>query len=92
MGERRGPDGAPVHTRLDEGLLRDLARRAGGRYEHGDGSGQAAAHAADGVRSGGNQEVRGQTIRAYDERFPWMAALAGVLLLAERAIPRRRRA
>lgn len=92
VGERRGPDGAPVHTRLDEGLLRDLARRAGGRYEHGDGSGQAAARAADGVRSGGNQEVRGQTIRAYDERFSWMAALAGMLLLAERAIPRRRRA
>ena len=92
VGERRGPDGVPVRTRLDEGLLRDLARRGGGRYEHGDGSGQAAARTADGVRSGGNQEVRGQTIRAYDERFPWFAAAAGMLLLVERAIPRRRRA
>jgi len=92
VGQRRGPDGAPVHTRLDEGLLRDLARRGGGRYEHGDGSGQAAVRAADGVRSGGNQEVRGQTIRAYDDRFPWFAALAGSLLLVERVIPRRRRA
>ena len=91
IGQRRGPDGAPVRTRLDEGMLRDLARRGGGRYEHGDGSGQAAARMADLVRSGGNQEVRGQTIRAYDERFPWLAAIAGMLLLVERTIPRRRR-
>lgn len=91
VGERRGPDGKPVQTRLDEGLLRQLARRGGGRYERGDGSGRAAIRLADAIRSGGGEEVRGQTIRAYDERFPWFAAVAGFLLLAERAVPRRRK-
>ena len=90
-GEKRGPDGAPVRTRLDEDALRDLARRGGGRYERADGSGRAALRIADAVRSGGGEEVRGRTIRAYEERFPWLAALAGILLLAERAVPRRRK-
>lgn len=89
--QRRGPDGTPVITRLDEDLLRRLARRGGGRYEQGDGSGRAALHLADAIRSAGGEEVRGRSIRAYDERFPWFAAAAGLLLLAERAVPRRRK-
>jgi Ca-activated chloride channel family protein len=90
VGQRRGPDGQPAVTRLDEALLRDLARSGGGRYERGDGGGRSALRVADAIRSSGGQEVRGQTIRAYDERFPWFAAAAGLLLLAERAVPRRR--
>jgi len=87
---RRGPDGTAVRTRLDETLLRDLARRGGGRYERGDGSGRAALRTADAIRSGGGEEVRGQSVRAYDERYPWFAAGACLLLLAERAVPRRK--
>jgi Ca-activated chloride channel family protein len=90
-GVRRGPNGEVVQTRLDEALLRDLARKGGGRYEHGDGSGRAALTLADAIRSAGGEEVRGQSIRAYDERFPWFAAAAGILLLFERAVPRRRK-
>jgi Ca-activated chloride channel family protein len=91
LGEKRDPAGEPVRTRLDEGLLRDLARRGGGRYERADGSGRAAIRVADAIRSRGDTEVRGRSIRAYDERYPWFAAAAGLLLLAERAVPRRRR-
>jgi len=91
VGQRREQDGKPVVTRLNEQLLRELARRAGGRYERGDGSGGAALRLADAIRSGGGEEVRGRSIRAYDERFPWFAAAAGLLLLAERAVPRRRK-
>lgn len=91
IGERRGPDGKLVLTRLDEALLRDLARRGGGRYEHGDGSGRAALRIAEAIRSGGDKEVQGQLIRAYDERFGWFAAAAALFLLAERAVPRRRK-
>jgi len=90
VGQRRGPDGTPVVTRLDEKTLRDLARRGGGRYERGDGSGQAALQTADAIRSGGGEEVRGQSVRAYDERYPWFAAAACLCLLAERAVPRRK--
>ena len=91
LGERRDPAGEPVRTKLDESLLRELARRGGGRYERADGSGRAAIRVANAIRSRGETEVRGQSIRAYDERYPWFAAVAGVLLLVERAVPRRRR-
>lgn len=91
VGNRRAPDGTPVKSRLDETLLRDIARRGGGRFERGDGSGRAGLRLADAIRSSGGEEVRGQSIRSYDERFPWFAAAAGLLLLVERAIPRRRK-
>lgn len=90
VGKRNDPEGRIVVTKLDESLLRDLARRGGGRYERGDGTGRAALHLADAMRSEGGVEARGQTVRAYDERFAWFAAAAGLLLVLERAVPRRR--
>lgn len=90
VGQRREADGSPVVTHLDEKNLRELARRGGGRYERGDGSGRAALRIADAIRSGGGEEVRGQSVRAYDERYPWFAAVACLCLLAERAVPRRK--
>ena len=91
VGQRRDQSGQVVRSKLDESLLRDLARRGGGRYERGDGTGSAALRLADAVRSEGGVEARGQTVRAYDERFHWFAALAGLLLVTERLLPRRRR-
>jgi len=91
VGAKRDAQGNVVNTRLDEATLRKLAQAGGGRYEHGDGSGTAGLRLVDPIRSGGTYEARGRTIRAYDERFPWFAAAAGLLLLAERLVPRRRR-
>jgi len=91
VGPKRDPNGAVVRTKLDEAMLRDLARRGGGTYERGDGTGRAAIHLADAMRSEGGVETRGQTVRAYDERFAWFAAAAGLLLAVERLVPRRRR-
>ena len=90
-GVKRDAQGEVVQTRLDEGALRELARRGGGRYERADGTGRAALRLVDPIRSEGSYESRGRSIRAYDERFPWFAAAAVGLLLAERLVPRRRR-
>jgi len=90
-GKRRDPEGRIVQTKLDEAMLRDLAKRGGGTYERGDGTGRAALHLADAMRSEGGVEARGQTVRAYDERFAWFAASAGLLLVLERLLPRRRK-
>jgi Ca-activated chloride channel family protein len=87
---KRDAQGHVVITRMDERTLRDLAQGGGGRYEHGDGTGRAGLRLVDPIRSGGSYEAKGRTIRAYDERFPWFAAVAGLLLIAERLIPRRR--
>lgn len=91
VGKRRDPEGRVVQTKLDEGLLQDLARRGGGRCERGDGTGRAALHLADAIRSEGGVEARGQTVRAYDERYAWFAAAAGFVLVASRLVPRRRK-
>ncbi len=88
-GAKRDAQGNVVITRLDERTLRSLADGGGGRYEPGDGTGRAGLRLVDPIRSGGTYEARGRTIRAYDERFPWFAAAAGLLLVAERLIPRR---
>jgi Ca-activated chloride channel family protein len=91
VGVKRDATGAVVSTRLDESALRDLARLGGGRYERGDGTGRAALRLSDPIRSGGSFEARGRSIRAYDERFGWLAAASGIVLLMERLVPRRRR-
>ncbi len=88
---KRDPEGNVVVTRMDEKALRDFARSGGGRYERGDGTGRAGMRMVDPIRSGGAYEARGRTIRAYDERYPWFAAAAAILLVAERLVPRRRR-
>jgi len=90
--EKRDPSGHVVITRLDEAALRDLVRRGGGQYERADATGRVALRIADAVRSDGGSETRGQTVRAYDERFGWFAAAAGLFLVAERIVPRRRKA
>jgi len=90
-GVKRAPEGNVVMTRLDEKTLRSLAQAGGGTYERADGTGRAALRLVDPIRSGGTYEARGRAIRAYDERFPWFAATAGMFLIAERLVPRRRR-
>jgi Ca-activated chloride channel family protein len=89
-GVKRDAEGNVVITRLDEKTLRSLAQQGGGRYERADGTGRAALRLVDPIRSGGMYETKGRTIRAYDERFPWFAAAAGLLLIAERLVARRR--
>ncbi len=92
VGSKRDAAGQLVVTHLDERLLAELARRDGGRYERGDGTGRAAMRLADPIRSEGEVETRGRAVRTYDERYHWLAACAGLLLLAERMVPRRRSA
>ena len=88
---KRDAEGRIVITRLDEKTLRSLAEQGGGRYERADGTGRAALRLVEPIRSGGAYEAKGRSIRAYNERFPWFAAAAGVLLVMEWLVPRRRR-
>lgn len=89
---KRDRAGHEVHTRLEENALRTLAREAGGRYERADGNGRAgrrAAALARGLEPGRN-DSGGRSLRAYDERFHWLAALAVLFLAGEAVVPRRR--
>jgi len=89
-GTKKDRAGVPVVTRLDPRRLEEIARRGGGLFVRGDGSGGAALQLLDPIRSEGAYEARGRSIRAYDERFHWLAAAAGVLLLLARLLPQRR--
>jgi Ca-activated chloride channel homolog len=93
VGVKRDREGREVRTRLGESSLRDLARSAGGRYEAADGSGRAgrrAAAFARGQEAANHGGKSGRTLRAYDERFHWLAAIAALLLAGEAFVPRRR--
>ena len=93
VGVKRDREGHVVTTRLVEDGLRELARRAGGQYERADGSGRAGRHAAAvarGLSLGARGDRGGRTLRAYDERFHWFAALAALLLATEAFVPRRK--
>ena len=89
---KRDRDGHEVHTRLDENGLRAMARDARGRYERADGSGRAGRRAASLARGlePGRNDGGGRSLRAYDERFHWLAALAVLFLAGESLVPRRR--
>ncbi len=95
LGWKREESGREVRTRLDEASLRKLARDAGGHFERADGSGRAGRRAAAFTRGherGDPGRLGSRSLRSYDERFHWLAALAALLLAAEMAVPRRRRA
>jgi Ca-activated chloride channel family protein len=95
LGWKRDASGREVRTRLDAAALRKLARDAGGQYEWADGSGRAGRRAAAFARGHERGELgrwSNRSLRAYDERFHWLAALAAFLLAAEMAVPRRRHA
>jgi len=81
-----------VTTKLAEEALRGLARAASGRYERADGSGRAGRAAAGYARGHERGDGGGRSLRAFDERFHWLAALAALFLGAEALVPRRRSA
>ncbi len=86
-GPRRAPDGRVVMSRLDLGLLRDLARESGGAtIRAGPGGAELAALVRDGIladhRAG---ELARQRALLPVERYQWPLALGLLsLLLAER--------
>lgn len=89
---KRDENGGPVRSRLDEDLLRRLARRTGGAYFSASRTGGELPRllAALGSVSRGD---RGQhLVERPVPRFPWFAAVAALLLALELGRARRRRA
>ncbi len=88
---KRDADGGAVRSRLDEGLLRTMARRTGGAFFSASRPGGELPRllAALGAVSRGG---RGQRLVEHPvPRFPWLAALAALLLAIELGRARRRR-
>lgn len=93
FSEKKGADGAPIITRLNETFLRSLAVASGGRYL---GSDLATLPGAVSGRLATLEQGRFDQLQAEIpiERFQWFAAMAlGILLLATAVeqLPRPRR-
>ncbi len=83
---RIGGDGAPVVTRLDEAMLKQIAAAGGGRYVALSDPGSLAGLAAELDRL---QRTRFDTKAAPQpiERFQWFAILGLLLIAAEIVLP-----
>jgi Ca-activated chloride channel homolog len=86
-GFTRGPDGEIVVSRLDDALLREVARRAGGRYIWlGEaGATDAAVRAVQGLDRTDGDPRRGVRQRP---RYAWFVLIALALLAADGVIGR----
>jgi Ca-activated chloride channel homolog len=87
VGNKLDRTGNIIVTRLDERLLRQIARRTGGVYQRVDPAGEAIqnivrlVNAAEGSPLGENERVNGI------ERFTLFASLALMLLSLEMLLP-----
>lgn len=76
-------DGNAVMSRLNETLLREIAKAANGFYLPLTGAKTMDTLYQRGLAPLPKTDAEAKTIRQYHERFPWFLALAIVLFLAE---------
>ena len=87
---KRDENGGPVRSRLDEGLLRDLARRTRGGYFAASRPGGELPRLL-GALSSVSRSGRGQrVVERPVSRFPLVALIAALLLIADVVRPKRR--
>jgi Ca-activated chloride channel homolog len=87
---KRDSDGGPVRSRLDEGLLRDLARRTRGGYfaasQAGGETGRLVATLGQLARGSRGERLVERAV----PRFPWFAGAAALLIAIDRVRRHRR--
>lgn len=82
-GFLRDDEGNVVTTRLDEGILQDLASATGGRYVRVAAGVTAFSDLVDDIAAGEGEEAESREITQFEEQFPIFLGLALVLLLVE---------
>jgi len=87
----KDPDGNVVKSRLDEGLLTQIAESTGGFYLLLGGARTIEALYETGLAPMPKSDKASRQIKRYHERFQWALLLAIVLLVAEMFVPERKR-
>src|SRR5436305_1950879 len=87
----KDPDGNVVKSRLDEGLLTQIAEATGGFYLLLGGARTIEALYETGLAPMPKSEKASRQIKRYHERFQWALFLAIVLLVGEMFVPERKR-
>jgi Ca-activated chloride channel family protein len=80
-GQRKLPDGSPVLTRLEEGALRAIAEKTGGRYFRAAGA-VGLPDLWEELSRMEKSEIEGRTTVVWEERYALLAFPALLLLLA----------
>ena len=91
VGYQEDSDGNMVLSRINEDVLKDVAKAGGGRYVLAGGSTSAAAIIAEELDGLEKTVAESEITSARVERFQWFVALALVLLMVGQLIPDRRR-
>jgi len=86
----KDPDGNAVKSRLNEALLRDMAREAGGFFMLLSGANTMNLLYQRGLAPLPKSELASQRIKRPHERYQWFLGLAIVLLLVEIFLPERK--
>jgi Ca-activated chloride channel homolog len=82
-GFTRDQNGAIVHSRLDESLLRRIADIAGGAYLRSVSGDTGLASIYSQHMAGGETQETEERIQRFTDRYQWFVGLAFFLLLAE---------
>src|SRR5437660_69650 len=88
----KDPDGNVVKSRLDEGLLTQIAEATGGFYLLLGGARTMEALYETGLAPLPKSDKASRQIKRYHERFQWALLLAILLLVTEMFVPERKRA
>ena len=83
-------NGNAVKSRLNDTLLRDMARETGGFYMLLSGAGTVGALYERGLAPLPKSDLTSQKIKRFHERYQWLLGLAIALLLAEMLVPERK--
>lgn len=83
-------DGNAVKSRLNETLLRDMAKETGGFYMLLSGAGTVSTLYERGLAPLPKSDLSSQKIKRFHERYQWLLGLAIALLLAEMLVPERK--
>lgn len=85
-------DGNAVKSRLNEGLLRELAQETGGFYLPLAGANTVNLLYERGLAPLPKSDLASQRVKRHHERYQWLLGLVIVLLLAEMFLPERKTA
>ncbi|PJA28612.1 MAG: hypothetical protein CO189_04365 [candidate division Zixibacteria bacterium CG_4_9_14_3_um_filter_46_8] len=91
LGYKKDPDGSVVVSKLDETILREISKAAGGKYYHASPGGNELDLIYRDISGMEKKEYEGKLMTVYEERFQW-PLVAGIILLAfEALVPERKK-
>jgi Ca-activated chloride channel homolog len=89
--QKKDAQGNVIISRLNELMLQDLAKAAGGTYQHLDNTDQAVNHILEQINGMEQKSISDQSLINYRNFFQWFIGLALGLLLLEFFISERKR-